>query len=76
MAEDYEYKGTAEPLPQKPRKVFRPDWRVTIFAIACFLFLLNLQSIAFYRNRVKGLPGEVLSSDNLYPQLFKFWIQE
>lgn len=42
MAEDYEYKGTAEPEPVKVRKVFRPDWRVTIFAIACFIFLLNL----------------------------------
>ena len=41
-----------------------------------FLFLLNLQSITFYRNRVKGLPDECLSSDNLYPQLFKFWLQE
>jgi len=41
-----------------------------------FLFLLNLQSITFYRNRVKGLPETVLSSDNLYPQLFKFWIQD
>lgn len=41
-----------------------------------FLFLLNLQNITFYANRIQGLPEEVLQADNLYPQLYKFWIQE
>ena len=41
-----------------------------------FLFLLNLQNITFYANRIQGLPDEVLQADNLYPQLYKFWIQE
>ena len=41
-----------------------------------FLFLLNLQNITFYANRVKGLPDEVLQADNLYPKLYQFWIQE
>ena len=41
-----------------------------------FLFLLNLQSIAFFANRIKGLPDEVLSTDNMYLKLYKYWIQE
>jgi peptide/nickel transport system substrate-binding protein len=41
-----------------------------------FLYLLNLQNISFYANRIQGLPEEVLQADNLYPQLYKFWIQE
>lgn len=41
-----------------------------------FLFLLNLQSIAFFTNRIKGLPEKVLSTDNLYLKLYKLWIQE
>ena len=41
-----------------------------------FLFLLNLQNITFYNNRVKGLPEEVLQADNLYPKVYQFWIDE
>jgi len=41
-----------------------------------FLFLLVLKSLTFYSNRIKGLPDEVLSTDNLYQVLYKFWIQE
>ncbi len=41
-----------------------------------FLFLLNLQSIAFFANRIKGLPEKVLSTDNMYLKLYKFWVQE
>ena len=41
-----------------------------------FLFLLNLQNITFYNNRVKGLPEEVLQADNLYPKIYQFWIDE
>ncbi|HEU0165897.1 MAG TPA: ABC transporter substrate-binding protein [Thermomicrobiales bacterium] len=41
-----------------------------------FLYLLVLKSMAFFANRIKGLPDQVLSSDNLYPKLYKFWISE
>lgn len=41
-----------------------------------FLFLLNLNNITFYANRVKGLPAEVLQADNLYPKMYQFWIDE
>ncbi len=41
-----------------------------------FLFLLNLNNITFYANRVKGLPAEVLQADNLYPKVYQFWIDE
>lgn len=41
-----------------------------------FLYLLNLQNITFYNNRVKGLPEEVLQADNLYPKIYQFWIDD
>ena len=41
-----------------------------------FLFLLNFQNIAFYANRVKGLPETVLNADNLYPKTYQYWIEE
>ena len=41
-----------------------------------FLFLLNLNNITFYANRVKGLPTEVLQADNLYPKIYQFWIDD
>ena len=41
-----------------------------------FLFLLNLQNISFFNKRVKGLPEEVLVSDNLYPKAYQFWIDD
>jgi peptide/nickel transport system substrate-binding protein len=41
-----------------------------------FLYLLVLQSMTFYANRISGLPDDVLSSDNLYLKLYKLWIQE
>lgn len=41
-----------------------------------FLFLLNLQNVTFYANRVKGLPETVLQADNLYPKMYQFWIDE
>lgn len=41
-----------------------------------FLFLLNLQTFAFYNNRIKGMPDEVLSTDGLYPKMYQFWIEE
>lgn len=41
-----------------------------------FLFLLNLQNITFYNNRVKGLPETVLQADNLYPKMYQFWIDD
>lgn len=41
-----------------------------------FLYLLVLQNIVFYSNRIKGLPEEVLNADNLYPKLYQFWIEE
>ena len=41
-----------------------------------FLPLLVLQNITFYSTRVKGLPEEVLVSDNLYPKMYQYWIEE
>jgi peptide/nickel transport system substrate-binding protein len=41
-----------------------------------FLFLLNLQNIVFYANRVKGLPETALATDNLLTKVYKFWIEE
>lgn len=41
-----------------------------------FLYLLYLQNIVFYTNRIKGVPDEVLNSDNLYPRINTFWIEE
>jgi peptide/nickel transport system substrate-binding protein len=41
-----------------------------------FLFLLNLQNITFYSNRIQGLPETALYTDNLLQKLYKFWIQE
>ncbi|HVL23154.1 MAG TPA: ABC transporter substrate-binding protein [Thermomicrobiales bacterium] len=40
-----------------------------------FLFLLNLQSIVFYANRVKGLPESALATDNLLTKVYKLWIE-
>ena len=41
-----------------------------------FLFLLNLQTMAFYNNRVKGLPETVLVTDNVYPKAYQYWIDD
>lgn len=41
-----------------------------------FLYLLNLQNIVFYANRVKGLPAEVLNADNLYPKIYQLWLDD
>lgn len=41
-----------------------------------FLYLLVLQNIVFYSNRIKGLPDDVLSVDDLYPKMYQFWIEE
>lgn len=41
-----------------------------------FLYLLVLQNIVFFANRIKGLPEEVANADNLYPKLYQFWIDE
>jgi peptide/nickel transport system substrate-binding protein len=41
-----------------------------------FIYLLNLQDITFYANRVQGLPEEALASENLLTKLYKLWIQE
>lgn len=41
-----------------------------------FVFLLNLQNVTFYNNRIKGLPQEVMQADNLYPKMYQFWIDE
>ena len=41
-----------------------------------FLFLLVLQNIVFYSNRIKGLPETVLNADNLYPKTYLYWIEE
>lgn len=41
-----------------------------------FLFLLNLQTMAFYNKRVKGLPETVLVTDNVYPKAYQYWIDE
>ncbi len=41
-----------------------------------FLFLLNLETMAFYNKRVKGLPEEVLVTDNVYPKAYQYWIEE
>lgn len=38
--------------------------------------LTNPQQIVFFSNRTKGLPESVLFPDGLYPQMFKFWIEE
>ena len=41
-----------------------------------FLFLLNLQTMAFYNKRVKGLPETVLVTDNVYPKAYQYWIDD
>ncbi len=41
-----------------------------------FLPLLNLETMAFYNNRIKGLPEEVLVTDNVYPKAYQYWIDE
>lgn len=41
-----------------------------------FLFLLNLQTMAFYNKRIKGLPETVLVTDNVYPKAYQYWIDE
>lgn len=41
-----------------------------------FLPLLNLTTYAFYNNRIKGMPAEVLSTDNVYPKMYQYWIEE
>jgi peptide/nickel transport system substrate-binding protein len=41
-----------------------------------FLPLLHLQDIAYYSNRVKGLPESTLNSGLLYQKLYQFWIEE
>jgi peptide/nickel transport system substrate-binding protein len=41
-----------------------------------FLYLLVLQDINFYANRVKGLPDEVLSAEDLYSKMYQFWLEE
>lgn len=38
-----------------------------------FLFFLHPQGYAFWANSIKGLPENVLSSDNLYLNTFKLW---
>jgi peptide/nickel transport system substrate-binding protein len=34
------------------------------------------QQIIFFSNRTKGLPEDILFPDGLYPQMYKFWIDE
>jgi peptide/nickel transport system substrate-binding protein len=34
------------------------------------------QQIIFFSNRTKGLPKDILFPDGLYPQMYKFWIEE
>lgn len=41
-----------------------------------FLFLLNLQTMAFYNKRIKGLPETVLVTDNVYPKVYQYWIDD
>lgn len=41
-----------------------------------FLFLLNLETMAFYNKRIKGLPENVLVTDNVYPKAYQYWIDE
>lgn len=41
-----------------------------------FLYFLHLQGFSFWVNAIKGLPEEVLSSDNLYQSIYKLWKQE
>jgi len=41
-----------------------------------FLYFLHPQGYSFWATSVKVLPESVLSSDNLYPKLFKLWKDE
>ncbi|HEV2067016.1 MAG TPA: hypothetical protein VGR08_09265, partial [Thermomicrobiales bacterium] len=43
-----------------------------------FLYFLHLQGYSFWANSIKGLPApeDVLNSDNLYLQLYRFWKEE
>ncbi len=41
-----------------------------------FLYFLHLQGYSFWANSVKGLPEEILNSDNLYQSVYKLWKQE
>lgn len=41
-----------------------------------FLYFLHPQGFSFWANSVQGLPESVLSSDNLYQNLYKLWKTE
>jgi peptide/nickel transport system substrate-binding protein len=41
-----------------------------------FLYFLHLQGYSFWSNSIKGLPESVLSSDNLYQNLYKLWKED
>lgn len=41
-----------------------------------FLYFLHLQGYSFWTNAIKGLPESVLSSDNLYLNVFKYWKEQ
>jgi hypothetical protein len=41
-----------------------------------FLYFLHPQGYSFWANSIKGLPETVLSSDNLYLNLSKFWKEQ
>jgi peptide/nickel transport system substrate-binding protein len=41
-----------------------------------FLYFLHPQGYSFWANSIKGLPESVLSSDNLYQNLYKYWKAE
>ena len=41
-----------------------------------FLYFLHLQGYSFWATSIKGLPESVLSSDNLYQNLYKYWKAE
>ncbi len=41
-----------------------------------FLYFLHPQGYSFWANSIKGLPETVLSSDNLYQNLYKLWKEE
>jgi len=41
-----------------------------------FLYFLHPQGYSFWANSIKGLPESVLSSDNLYQNLYKYWKEQ
>ena len=41
-----------------------------------FLYFLHLQGYSFWSHSIKGLPESVLSSDNLYQNLYKLWKED